>query len=722
MPSKFNQRRTTSSQKRRTPSRRRRSGSRGAGGGGADGSRSPPSSRKKKAKAKKHSDANGNPVVVFSDSQSTMKKDGVFLDAAASVRIVVYRCNKLARLQSTVQLLVHLRSLDLSHNHLASLPTKEVWSPLTRLAHLDLGSNRISQWENIIALSGLKSLISLVLEGNPLAMEQPLKYRHFVVNQVLCLKALDGRCIVDSEVIEGLQQRQQEQQQMLQAEPEPVLVHKHSVSGVSSSAVVAGSILGDEDAPISSSSSTAAEDEDEAAKPWTSGGMESPSPVLPLSKYLQNSGITGDGKHGAGDIQSVGEMVSGGGFGYGKSKDNAQTPLSSLVDATTSTVARFKRHRPNRFMPGSEHGWVGHLALSPTDSAQYMLQKLDRFLQRVRVTHSQSSALVCIQSFFRGHLARRMVDRQLKHGPVAATKMQAAFRGFLLRQSVEEDVRAILMQSESGKDLLVSEWDRLRIGAAVSIQRMFREWREERLQAQTLMGASASRPLSSSSSRALLLSVTPNWENPVGGPGALDFRPDSAQDVERMMKERSRDHFSRASLKESTRDIDDDRDSGFFARDSDSDADGFDFSSAWPAVAQQAWQPRPITIGVTTRPAKQELSPLPAAPSSKRSSTAAARMQTARRHIGGRRRGGQLIGKAGADNASSQIGDGSKPVVVIGQAARPSTSGPTGAAATYEKSELRDMARATRAESRAISQIRERRLMDDIAEYVLAGV
>ena len=37
-------------------------------------------------------------------------------------------------------------------------------------------------------------------------MEQPEKYRHFVVNQVSSLKVLDGHCIVDSEVIEGLKQ------------------------------------------------------------------------------------------------------------------------------------------------------------------------------------------------------------------------------------------------------------------------------------------------------------------------------------------------------------------------------------------------------------------------------------------------------------------------------------------------------------------------------------
>jgi hypothetical protein len=320
---------------------------------------------------------------------------------------------------------------------------------------------------------------------------------------------------------------------------------------------------------------------------------------------------------------------------------------------------------------------------------------------------------VCIQSFFRGHLARKMVDRQLKCGPIAATKLQAAFRGFLLRQSVEEDLRAILMQSESGKDLLVSEWDRLRVDAATSVQRVFRDWRKEKMKAQIAISASSSRPYSSTSSRALLLSATPNWENPLDNALEHNFRPDSAQDIDRMIKDIPRGTSSRVGSDDALWYDKDGKDDGFFARDSDSDADGFDFASDWPAVAQQAWQPRPITIGVTTRPAKQDLLPLPTAHSSKRASTATVPIRPAERHVRHRRQGGKLSEKDAANDSSSHP---EEEVIVVGQATRPSSSGPFSGSGIFRKSQLRDLARATRAESRAISQIREQKLMNDIAD------
>ena len=71
------------------------------------------------------------------------------------------------------------------------------------------------------------------------------------------------------------------------------------------------------------------------------------------------------------------------------------------------------------------------------------------------------------------------------------------------------------------------------------------------------------------------------------------------------------------------------------------------------------------------------------------------------------------------DAANDSSSHPEEEVIVVGQATRPSSSGPFSGSGIFRKSQLRDLARATRAESRAISQIREQKLMNDIAEYVL---
>lgn len=614
MVSKFNKRRTrkSPSPKRRTPSRKRRSK--------RETNKSPSS-----GDDKKRPQGSGKPLVVFQDNVSTVKKDGIFLEAASSVKVVVYTNNKLTRLQSTVQKLAHLRALDLSNNHLSSLPSIDVWSHLTCLQHFNLGHNRITQWEHIVSLSGLKSLISLVLTGNPLALDQPSKYRHFVVNRLQKLMALDYQCIADAEVIEGLQRSDIED-----AEQDPIFTDRDMNDKLDTPYDRENDGLNDEDDSAS-------------AKPWTADGVRSPSPIFNAQVSHHNRRENVD-------------------------SNNRLLPVIF-----------------NRFAPGSEYGHIEKPVLLSDDSPQHAIGKIDRYLRTVRIIHSRVSALVCIQSFFRGHLTRQIVDRQLKYGPAAATKMQAATRGFLLRRSIEEDLKAVLMLSESGKDLLVSEWDRMKIDAARIIQEWFRGYkaRFEDFGAGDFSGEKLDRTDSATPSNTLKLSPTKNWRNPMGDEN-YESRNDAAPGIDKVTISNRRRDLGENDFDDASSD-----ESGFFARDSDSDV-AFDLSSAWPAKVQQAWQPRPITIG-TTRPRERDTIQLP--------------------NVDGVSK--QPVSDSGPQ--ITQVDDAHPQVMIVGQATRPSTTGRLTSSSTYAKSELRILVQSARAESRAISRIREKSLVDEIA-------
>ena len=85
-------------------------------------------------------------------------------------------------------------------NGLGNLPGAEVFAGLVNLKFLYLHNNKISNWTDITALSTLKSVLHLTLFSNP-ACSIP-GYRHYLVNSLPSLLALDNYVITDEERIE----------------------------------------------------------------------------------------------------------------------------------------------------------------------------------------------------------------------------------------------------------------------------------------------------------------------------------------------------------------------------------------------------------------------------------------------------------------------------------------------------------------------------------------
>jgi Leucine-rich repeat len=95
----------------------------------------------------------------------------------------------------------NLKKIDLSHNNISSLPSGEtVFRNLVNLRFLYLHNNRISKWNDIQNLTGLPIVMHITLFSNPVC--QVPGYRHFLVNSIPSLLALDNHIITDEERIE----------------------------------------------------------------------------------------------------------------------------------------------------------------------------------------------------------------------------------------------------------------------------------------------------------------------------------------------------------------------------------------------------------------------------------------------------------------------------------------------------------------------------------------
>ena len=134
-----------------------------------------------------------------------------------------------------------------------------------------------------------------------------------------------------------------------------------------------------------------------------------------------------------------------------------------------------KQHKVSRFSYAAPETFVSGLYIGSKDSASYAVNRFNFFLRTIHLKRTSCSALVCLQSFARQINARRFVQRHLVQGPKAATAIQSSVRGFLVRTSVEDELNAILMASESGLQLMITGEDRARKKSAVLIQRAYRE-------------------------------------------------------------------------------------------------------------------------------------------------------------------------------------------------------------------------------------------------------
>jgi len=99
-----------------------------------------------------------------------------------------------------LQTFENLKKVDLSNNSLESLPAASVFAGLKNLHFLYLHNNNISKWQDLQALVALPQIMHITLFANPVCSIPG--YRHFMVNSIACLKALDNYVITDEERIE----------------------------------------------------------------------------------------------------------------------------------------------------------------------------------------------------------------------------------------------------------------------------------------------------------------------------------------------------------------------------------------------------------------------------------------------------------------------------------------------------------------------------------------
>jgi hypothetical protein len=95
-----------------------------------------------------------------------------------------------------LQKFYNLRKIDLSFCKITKLPEKMFFETFLNLEFLFLHNNLISEWSDLEQVSGCKYLLHLTMYSNPVSS---IGYRHFLVNSIPSLLALDMHIITDEE-------------------------------------------------------------------------------------------------------------------------------------------------------------------------------------------------------------------------------------------------------------------------------------------------------------------------------------------------------------------------------------------------------------------------------------------------------------------------------------------------------------------------------------------
>ncbi|XP_030640243.1 uncharacterized protein lrriq3 [Chanos chanos] len=141
--------------------------------------------------------------IVMVRLSSLLLKNVQKLGCCRSLRICILADNFIAKIDALVEC-VHLVKLDLKGNQIKQLPDAVFWSQLKELQLLNLHDNSMSTQDNITGLSGCSRLSALTLYNTPVSLKG--QYRHFLVNVIWSLKALDNYVISDEEIIEDRHQ------------------------------------------------------------------------------------------------------------------------------------------------------------------------------------------------------------------------------------------------------------------------------------------------------------------------------------------------------------------------------------------------------------------------------------------------------------------------------------------------------------------------------------
>ncbi|XP_067845884.1 leucine-rich repeat and IQ domain-containing protein 3 isoform X2 [Heptranchias perlo] len=122
-----------------------------------------------------------------------------YLTNCPALRICILSKNYITKIDA-LAFCPNLIKLDLHGNHITDLPDEWFWSDMKCLQLLYLHDNIIGQLKSIEPLFSCPSLIALTLFDTPVSLVP--KYRHYIINGMRTLKALDNFVIADEEITE----------------------------------------------------------------------------------------------------------------------------------------------------------------------------------------------------------------------------------------------------------------------------------------------------------------------------------------------------------------------------------------------------------------------------------------------------------------------------------------------------------------------------------------
>ena len=142
-----------------------------------------------------HSEAH---LVLAVDLREVSIQDIEAIAACTALQVALLTQNLLSSISPSIFACRMLRKLDISRNGITSLPTLEQWSVLGVLQILYLHDNHLAALQSVGNLASCQSLLRLTLFGNPCSRHP--SYRHYCVNTLLTLRALDLNVVSDEEV------------------------------------------------------------------------------------------------------------------------------------------------------------------------------------------------------------------------------------------------------------------------------------------------------------------------------------------------------------------------------------------------------------------------------------------------------------------------------------------------------------------------------------------
>mmetsp|Transcript_32171 Transcript_32171/g.99357 ORF Transcript_32171/g.99357 Transcript_32171/m.99357 type:complete len:790 (+) Transcript_32171:284-2653(+) len=117
------------------------------------------------------------------------------LNALSELRVLNLAGNRLTDLDN-LSYLQSLTELNVRRNQIVKVNSLQQLQSLQRVF---LSNNRIQSFDEVACLFGVRFLMELSMDGNPIVMKDPLSYRRFIIGHVKSLRHLDLKRITDAE-------------------------------------------------------------------------------------------------------------------------------------------------------------------------------------------------------------------------------------------------------------------------------------------------------------------------------------------------------------------------------------------------------------------------------------------------------------------------------------------------------------------------------------------